>query len=113
MDTVSNPTPSDGGVAASKLGALPLIAQRGPASSFNTHDTACVFRMRHNKCWSLLYGVYGGGGKIYLYINIGFLNGTFFYQVLLSRILSGLAIYLQNDLNFSGNITLSVHKVVS
>ena len=62
---------------------------------------------------SSIYGVYGGGSKIYLYINIGFLNGTFFYQVLLSRILSGLAIYLQNDLNFSGNITLSVHKVVS
>ena len=48
-----------------------------------------------------------------LYLNIGFLNDTFFFQsrqVLLSRILSGLAIYLQNDLNFSENITLTVHK---
>ena len=52
--------------------------------------------------------------KYILYLTIGFLNDTFFfqstYQVLLSRILSGLAIYLQNDLNFSENITLTVHK---
>ena len=40
-----------------------------------------------------------------------YLKDTFFFnQVLLSRILSGLAIYLQNDLNFSENITLTVHK---
>ena len=46
-----------------------------------------------------------------VYLTIGFLNDTFFFnQVLLSRILSGLAIYLQNDLNFSENITLTVHK---
>ena len=46
-----------------------------------------------------------------LYLTIGFLNDTiFFNQVLLSRILSGLAIYLQNDLNFSENIKLTVHK---
>ena len=44
--------------------------------------------------------------KYILYLTIGFLNDTvFFNQVLLSRILSGLAIYLQNDLNFSENIT--------
>ena len=49
--------------------------------------------------------------KYILYLTIGFLNDTvFFNQVLLSRILSGLAIYLQNDLNFSENITLTVHK---
>ena len=51
--------------------------------------------------------------KYILYSTIGFLNDTFFFnQVLLvlSRILSGLAIYLQNDLNFSENITLTVHK---
>ena len=49
--------------------------------------------------------------KYILYLSIGFLNDTvFFNQVLLSRILSGLAIYLQNDLNFSENITLTVHK---
>ena len=54
--------------------------------------------------------------KYILYLTIGFLNDTFFFQssgglqVLLSRILSGLAIYLQNDLNFSENITLTVHK---
>ena len=51
--------------------------------------------------------------KYILYLTIGFLNDTFFFnQVLLSRILSGLAIYLQNDLIFSENITLSltVHK---
>ena len=44
---------------------------------------------------------------------IDFLNKTFFYYVLLSRILSGLAIYQQNDLTFSGlsyALTLSVHK---
>ena len=46
-----------------------------------------------------------------VYLTIGFLNDTvFFNQVLLSRILSGLAIYLQNGLNFSENITLTVHK---
>ena len=49
--------------------------------------------------------------KYILYLTIGFLNDTvFFNEVLLSRILSGLAIYLQNDLNFSENITLTVHK---
>ena len=49
--------------------------------------------------------------KYILYLTIGFLNDTVFSnQVLLSRILSGLAIYLQNDLNFSENITLTVHK---
>ena len=47
--------------------------------------------------------------KYILYLTIGFLNDTGFFlnQVLLSRILSGLAIYLQNDLNFSENITLT------
>ena len=34
----------------------------------------------------------------------------FFNQVLGSGMLSGLAIYLHNDLNFSGNTTLSVLK---
>ena len=49
--------------------------------------------------------------KYILYLTIRFLNDTFFFnQVLLSRILSGLAIYLQNDVNFSENITLTVHK---
>ena len=49
--------------------------------------------------------------KYILFLTIGFLNDTFFFnQVLLSRILSWLAIYLQNDLNFSENITLTVHK---
>ena len=36
-----------------------------------------------------------------VYINIDFLNETF-YEVLLSRILSGLANFLQNDLKRSG-----------
>ena len=54
--------------------------------------------------------------KYILYLTIGFLNDTFFFnQVLLSRILSWLAISterIQNDLNFSENITgtLTVHK---
>ena len=77
-----------------------------------SHDTACVFRMRHNKLFSLLYGVYGGGSKIYIVLNLSVFSTIrfFFNQVLHSRILSGLAIYLQNDLNFSENITLTVHK---
>ena len=41
-------------------------------------------------------------------INIDFLNEIFlriiFYEILLSRISSGLAIYLQNDMNFLGYI---------
>ena len=63
-------------------------------------------------CFSLLYGVYGGGSKIYIVLNYRFSQRYVFFlnQVLLSRILSGLAIYLQNDLNFSENITLTVHK---
>ena len=52
--------------------------------------------------------------KYILYLTISFLNDrgstVFFNQVLFSRILSGLAIYLQNDLNFSENITLTVHN---
>ena len=51
-----------------------------------------------------------GEVNIYVHKNRFSQRYVFFYQVLLSRILSGLAIYLQNDLNFSGNITLSVHK---
>ena len=86
-----------------------------------SHDTACVFRMRHNKLffpslWTFLVSM-AEEVKYILYLTIGFLNdrGLRFVsiktiQVLLSRILSGLAIYLQNDLNFSENITLTVHK---
>ena len=48
---------------------------------------ACVFR-RHNKpSVPSTYGVYDGGRKLCLYINIDFLNESF-YEVLLSRILS-------------------------
>ena len=50
--------------------------------------------------------------KYILYLTIGFLNDTFFFnQVLLSRILSGLAIYLQNDLNFSENVSCADYTV--
>ena len=52
--------------------------------------------------------------KYISYLSIVFSMIRFFFnQVLLSRIVSGLAIYLQNDLNFSENITLTVHKDMS
>ena len=70
------------------------------ASSFTPH-CLCLSDETFNSCCSLLYGVYDGGSKN-VYRNIDFLNETLFlYQVLFSRMLSGLAIYLQNDLNFS------------
>ena len=60
-----------------------------------------VFQMKQGKrCWSLLYGVYDGGRKN-VYRNLFSQQDVFFYQVLFSRMLPELAIYLQNDLNFS------------
>ena len=93
----SNPS-----VAASKLGAL------GKFVDPTLHTAVLQVYFDIISCRSLLYGVYDGGSKNMFElctINIDFLKEIFF-KVLLSRILSGLAIYtyLQNDLNFPGHI---------